>query len=306
MTRLLAFAAMLLLALAACAPQPAAIVAPSPSPRPTATERVIPTPVVIVVTATPTTAAPASPAPATPVPTPTLPVPPTNTPAPTPTPIVIIITATPTNTVGPTPTRTPSPTATPHPAQVQTFSGSGGKITDVFNLLGGRPVRIHVEADDDPHFGVYLRFTNSCIRQLTEGGQVYWRDPSSNVCTNHILPARSVRLEVIARADTDWSVDFDMAYAPTQIFPPQTFTGTGSGYMPAIVIGESNVIELDWSGGAASLDFMRLYQGDGLVVNGIASAASGGHQERVFGAEPQTYMPYVTATPGVEWTVKVR
>lgn len=303
MTRLLAL--VLLISLAACTPTaaPTATVVPSPTLTPTA---VIPTPVVVVVTATSTPEGVQPTPTATAVPTPTATVAPTNTPVPTPTPVVIVVTATSTPTVGPTATPTPTPTATPQPGQVQSFSGRGAKITDTFNLLGGRPVRIHVEHDADPHFGIYLRFTNSCIRQLVEGGQVYWRHPSSNVCTDHVLPNRSVRIEVIARAETDWSVDFDMSFEPPQLFPPQTFTGTGSGYMPATVIGTSDVIELDWSGGPASVDFMRLYQGDGLVVDGIASTASEGHLERVFGGEAQTYVPYMTAAPGVQWTVRVR
>ena len=309
MTRLLTFAGILALAVAACTPAVAPTAAPTAALSPTATEQVIPTPVVIVVTATSTPAPPASATPepaATAVPVPTVAPTATIPPSPTATPVVIIVTATSTPTVGPTRTPTPSPTATPHPAQTRVISGRGATITSAFDMLGGRPVRISVEHDADPHFGVYLRFTSSCVRQLVTGDQVYWRHPSSNVCADRILPNRSVRVEVIARVDTDWSVAFDMGFEPTQLYPPQTFTGMGSDYMPATVIGATAVIELDWSGGAASVDFMRLYVGDGNVVAGRAFTVGGGHQEWLFGGEGQTYMPYVTAAPGVEWTVRVR
>jgi hypothetical protein len=232
---------------------------------------------------------------------------PTFTPAPTSTRVVIVVTATPTATAGPTHTPTPSPTATAAPGQTRLITGKGGTITSAFDLLGDRPVRIQVSANSDPHFGVYLRFASSCVRQLVTGGQVYWRHPSSNVCDHRVLPNRSVRVEVIARADTEWAIDFDMAPGETQLFAPLEFTGTGNGYIQPLFISHANVVEITWQGGPIELRFMRLYTGDGQTVDGLAyPALNQGTSSRVFDHESQTYMPYVTAAPGVEWTVKVR
>lgn len=295
MTRFLLFAAMLLLALSACVPSGDPTATPTVQPTSTVAPA-SPTAVVVVVTATATPEA---------VPTTTTAPTPTNTPGPTPTPHTIIVTATSTPTAEPTSTPMPTPTATPHPNEQQEYTGRGATITDAFNLIPNRPVRVTVEHDPDDHFGVYMRFTGSCVRPLLTGTQVYWRHPSSKVCEQHVWPARNLRLEVIARAETDWSVQFDMSFQD-QLYSPQDFEGTGSDVMPPVVINSSDVIAFDWTGGEASLDFMRRHTGDGYVVEGYESSASEGHHEWVFGGDGQTYMPYVEAEPGVEWTVEIR